>query len=121
MDHERPERLGWGCFGVMHFWLLRLLRLLRLLLLFRASELRSKMIESTARNMLFFLALSAGGLPRDLVEVGPHNGLPLDDFVNRPEPVSAWYDMQARVKPALFGGTAYILNVTSLTWLDTSK
>lgn len=50
-------------------------------------------------------------------------GLPLDDYVNRPEKVFNWQDTGVTVKPldGLLGATAYILNVTSLEWLDTTK
>ena len=68
-------------------------------------------------------ALSAvSGLLHLLLLVAP--GLaagPLDEYVSKPEPVYSWRDTGHRVTGLLFGGTATILNVTSLTWLDTSK
>jgi len=42
---------------------------------------------------------------------------PLDDFLNRPEPKYKYADTGARVHTKL-GGTVYMLNVTSLEWLD---
>ena len=45
---------------------------------------------------------------------------PLDDYINAPEPAFAWRDTAARVKLPL-GGTAHILNVTSLQWLTVKE
>ena len=45
---------------------------------------------------------------------------PLDDFLAREEPAYNWTDTGARIKTA-FGNTGYVLNVTSLQWLDTTK
>ena len=46
---------------------------------------------------------------------------PLDDYVSKPEPVYAFFDTGATVKPTLSTSTAHILNVTSLKWLDESR
>ena len=46
---------------------------------------------------------------------------PLDDYVSKPEPDYAWRDTGKSVWPLAFGGRAHLLNVTSLSWLDTSK
>jgi len=46
---------------------------------------------------------------------------PLDDYVSKPEPDFAWRDTGDTVWPLLFGGKAYILNVTSLRWMDESR
>ena len=40
---------------------------------------------------------------------------PIDDYVSAPEPHFAWSDTGARVRTV--GGTAHILNVTSLQWM----
>jgi len=45
---------------------------------------------------------------------------PIDEYVNRPEPVFTWNDTGARVRPLIFGGMGYVINVTSLSWLNTS-
>lgn len=66
---------------------------------------------SAVSGLLHLLLLAAPGLAAG----------PLDEYVSKPEPVYSWRDTGHRVTGLLFGGTATILNVTSLTWLDTSK
>lgn len=46
---------------------------------------------------------------------------PLDDYVSKPEPVFGWVDTGLRVTGMLSGGTAHILNVTSLQWMDETR
>jgi hypothetical protein len=46
---------------------------------------------------------------------------PLDDYLGEPEATYSWRDTGVRVSGMLFGGTADLLNVTSLSWMDTSR
>jgi PhoPQ-activated pathogenicity-related protein len=46
---------------------------------------------------------------------------PLDDYIRKPEPKYSWHDTGVVVDKMLFGSTAYMLNVTSLEWLDTAR
>ena len=43
----------------------------------------------------------------------------IDEYVEMPEPAFKWFDTGARVKT--LGGTAHILNVTSLQWMTTAE
>ena len=49
------------------------------------------------------------------------NSIPLDDYVGSPEEVYKWRILANETRKTLFGNTLYVLNVTSLKWLDTSK
>ncbi len=46
---------------------------------------------------------------------------PLDDYLNSEETVYKWRDTGYKVDKLLFGGTASVLNVTSLEWLSKEK
>ena len=48
-------------------------------------------------------------------------GLPLDEYINKPEDVYGWKEYANATFKTVFGGTAHVLNVTSQTWLDASK
>ena len=48
-------------------------------------------------------------------------GLPLDEYINKPEEVYKWVEYADASFKTLFGGTAHVLNVTSQTWLDSSR
>lgn len=43
----------------------------------------------------------------------------IDEYVETPEPAFKWFDTGARVKT--LGGTAHILNVTSLQWMTEAE
>ena len=45
---------------------------------------------------------------------------PFDDFMNKPEAVYKWADTGVSFTTT-FGNTAYMINVTSLQWLDVTK
>ena len=45
---------------------------------------------------------------------------PFDNYINKPEPEFNWY-YTGRTFQTLTGGTAYVLNVTSIRWLDDSQ
>ena len=47
--------------------------------------------------------------------------VPLDDYVSQPEAVYKWEHLEDKQMTSLFGNKIYVLNVTSLDWLDTSK
>ena len=44
----------------------------------------------------------------------------LDDYVSAEESKFNWYQVENNTFKTLYGGTAYVLNVTSLEWLDES-
>ena len=44
--------------------------------------------------------------------------LPIDDYLEKPEAVYNWTKYAESITPN--GGRAHYLNVTSLTWLDTT-
>lgn len=48
------------------------------------------------------------------------SGTPLDDYVNKADPEYKWEDTGATFDTT-FGGKAYVLNVTSQKWMDTSR
>jgi hypothetical protein len=48
-------------------------------------------------------------------------GVPLDDYVNRPEESYKWEVLYDATFKSKLGNTVYVLNVTSLDWLDLSK
>lgn len=52
-----------------------------------------------------------------VVSTTPVAGNPLDDYVSKPEAVYKYFDTGQRIK-TLTGGTAHVLNVTSLAYLD---
>jgi PhoPQ-activated pathogenicity-related protein len=45
----------------------------------------------------------------------------LDEFVSKPEEVYGWFQEKNRTFTTLYGNTAYVLNVTSQTWMDESR
>eukprot|EP00659_Diplonema_papillatum_P017811 gene17811-27435_t len=45
---------------------------------------------------------------------------PLDDYINKADPVYQWHDTGIRYRTKLLG-TGYVLNVTSQQWLDETK
>lgn len=45
---------------------------------------------------------------------------PLDDYVNAPDANYGWFNTKQTIK-TISGATAYVLNVTSQKWLDTSR
>merc|ERR1711871_758469 len=53
--------------------------------------------------------------------VGIARCTPLDDYVSKEDPHYSYFDTNETVKGMPFGGVAYMLNVTSQKWLDTSK
>jgi PhoPQ-activated pathogenicity-related protein len=48
------------------------------------------------------------------------HGTPLDDYINKPDSHYKWVDTGVTFN-TIFGGKAYVLNVTSQQWLDESK
>lgn len=51
---------------------------------------------------------------------GPNDESPLDTYLNKPDPNYKWFDTGERVH-MISGATAYVLNLTSQQWLDTSR
>lgn len=46
---------------------------------------------------------------------------PIDVYLNKVEPVYKWEKLHNETYKTVFGSTVYVLNVTSLEWLDVSK
>jgi PhoPQ-activated pathogenicity-related protein len=46
---------------------------------------------------------------------------PLDEYVSKEEPDYGWYFIEDYTFKSLWGGTGYVLNVTSQRWIDESK
>jgi len=47
--------------------------------------------------------------------------VPLDEYVSAPESVYKWEKLHDATFTSTLGNTVYVLNVTSLDWLDVSK
>jgi hypothetical protein len=47
--------------------------------------------------------------------------VPLDDYVNKDEPVYKWEYLKDKTFESKLGNTVFVLNVTSLEWLDQSR
>lgn len=48
-------------------------------------------------------------------------GVPLDDYVDKHEPNYKWELLNDATFTSDLGNTVYVLNVTSLDWLDSSR
>ena len=46
---------------------------------------------------------------------------PLDDYVSKPDEHYGWFDTNDTITGMAFGGTGYVLNVTSQKWLDETQ
>ena len=70
--------------------------------------------------MLLILALAALAVAQQTFFFDNKTGSDLlNDYINTPEPDFGWFDTGRSWKTKM-GGTAYMLNVTSLKWLDES-
>lgn len=49
------------------------------------------------------------------------SAIPIDDYVNRVEPVYKWEHLKNATFTSALGNTVHVLNVTSLEWLDVSR
>lgn len=47
--------------------------------------------------------------------------VPLDEYVSAPEEVYKWEKLENATFKSALGNTVYVINVTSLDWLDVSK
>lgn len=65
--------------------------------------------------------IQASNIQENLKRRYSSTGLPLDEYINKPEEVYKWVEYSNASFKTLFGGTAHVLNVTSQTWLDESK